>query len=205
MAVARLVNWHGTLEQLGYPVPWKPKRFVDVLQARMCANQKTYTGAYIVSTNGNSLPKEHYLSEYVLTPLWKARKDIRPRADDALESFFRRLTQHRGMGGFMAGQVIADLKYAQLIAAPDWPTWAASGPGSRRGLNRVLGRPVTAHWQEKAWHEELLKIRPVVNDRIRSDMADLHAQDLQNATCEFDKWCRVKNGEGQPRSRYPGV
>ena len=29
-------------------------------------------------------------------------------------------------------------------------------------------------------------------------------QDLQNCLCEFDKYVRVYNGEGTPRSRYDG-
>jgi hypothetical protein len=45
------------------------------------------------------------------------------------------------MGSFQSGQVLANLKYGQLKSAADWWTFAASGPGSRRGLNRVLGVP----------------------------------------------------------------
>ena len=34
---------------------------------------------------------------------------------------------------------------------------------------------------------------------------NLHAQDVQNCFCEYDKYVRVLNNEGRPRSTYPGV
>ena len=59
----------------------------------------------------------------------------------------------------MSGQVVADMKYVDpLWSAPDWVTFAVNGPGSRRGLNRVLGRPVDAPWTEKQWHTDLGKL-----------------------------------------------
>lgn len=33
----------------------------------------------------------------------------------------------------------------------------------------------------------------------------LCAQDIQNCLCEFDKYERVRLGEGAPKQRYPGV
>src|SRR5262245_11963223 len=48
LVVARLVNWHETLDELGYPVPWQPDRFVKVLEGRMQRRQKVFTGAYMV-------------------------------------------------------------------------------------------------------------------------------------------------------------
>ena len=36
-------------------------------------------------------------------------------------------------------------------------------------------------------------------------MPMIHAQDLQNCLCEFDKYERVRLNEGRPRSNYPGL
>jgi hypothetical protein len=34
---------------------------------------------------------------------------------------------------------------------------------------------------------------------------NFHLQDVQNCLCEFDKYERVKYGQGKPRSSYPGA
>jgi hypothetical protein len=211
MVIARLVNWPGTLEQLEYTEKWNPKRFVHIMEGLAFVGKKVFSGAYIVSTNGVTMPKAQYLAERVLTPLWNSREGLRPRKGDSLSEFHARLMKFDGMGSFLAAQVVADVKYAAgspLRKAPDWETFAASGPGSRRGLNRVIGREVDAPWKEQDWHRELTLLRTCVNGNraLKKSLPEpLHAQDLQNCLCEFDKMERVRLGEGRPRSLYPGV
>lgn len=206
MVVARLVNWPNTLAAIGYPVPWDPANFTHTIHLHQDRKEKVFSGAYIVSTNGHTMDKAEYLSQYVLGPLWRERDRLRPRKGERLADFFQRLNGFNGMGSFMAGQVIADVKYAgELQDAPDWWAWAASGPGSRRGLNRVCGRPVDASWPRDSWHSTLMELAQPINSMIReADMPPLHAQDLQNCLCEFDKYERTRLGEGRPRSTYLG-
>lgn len=207
MCVARLVNWPDTLNEIGYPVPWNATKFVKAMHKRKAAGKKVFSGAYIVSTNGHTMDKAQYLAERVLTPLWESRKDIRPVEGNDLELLHKILMNFDGMGSFMAAQVVADVKYAiPMLTAPDWWVFAASGPGSRRGLNRVLGRPVDSPWKEGDWYKNLIvllaKIKPMMEEECEPPM---HAQDLQNCLCEFDKYERTRLGEGTPRSKYPGL
>jgi hypothetical protein len=68
------------------------------------------------------------------------RKNMRPQTGDTLESTTT-ADGFDGLGSFIAAQVVADLKYIEpLNKRFDWQTFAASGPGSRRGLNRVARR-----------------------------------------------------------------
>src|SRR5699024_8037432 len=119
-----------------------------------------------------------------------------------------RLTTLRDVSGFMAGQVIADTKYANctLQTADDWHTFAVSGPGSRRGLNRLLDRPVGASWKEKEWKRQLDALYVAVLERgPKYGLPPLHAQDIQNCLCEYSKYAKVVDGTGTPKQRYPGV
>ena len=179
---------------------------MNELHCQKALGKKAFSGAYIVSTNGHAMDKAEYLDKYVLKPLWDNRAAIRPTEGDHLEDFFNRLNKYNGMGSFMAGQVIADAKYAGcLFNAPDWWVWAASGPGSRRGLNRVASRPVDASWPSGTWHKTLSELKIQIDHFVNAaGWPELHAQDLQNCLCEFDKYERTRLGEGKPRSGYPG-
>lgn len=205
MCVARFVNWPPTLHALGYPVPWEPENFLRIMRhLKHQPGRKVYTGAYMVRADRESADKAEYQAKILFQPLWDARERLRPFPGDTLNSWHMLLGQFHGLGSFMAAQIVADMKYDDcLFSAEDWRTFAASGPGSRRGLNRVLGRPQSCTWTEEDWRMELRRLQdrvgPILED---GDMMPLHAQDLQNCLCEFDKYQRCLLGEGQPRARY---
>jgi hypothetical protein len=122
-----------------------------------------------------------------------------------LSQFYLRLEGFHGMGGgFMAAQVIADLKYVEpLRSAADWMTFAASGPGSRRGMNLVLGRPADQKWHEVYWREALANLQARTRPMFEAvGMEVPHAQDLQNCLCEFFKYERARQGGSMPKRRY---
>jgi hypothetical protein len=223
MLVARLVNHPDTLLRLQTHMrhaktgewKWKPDQFISTIESAQFHGRKAWGGAYIVSTNGRQMPKALYIATDVLDPAWKHRKDIQPRQHDTLASFCARLMALNGVQGFIAGQVIADAKYGDeyLAESTDWRTFAVSGPGSKRGLNRVMDDYPNAPWKEERWHHYLVILREETNAALAKlhkkgaadDYPPLHAQDIQNCLCEFDKYERVRLGEGKPRSTYPGV
>lgn len=206
MVMARLFNLPSTLEDLGYPTRWNMGEFLCDAHRLKDKGRPIFNGAYIVSTNGKKMDKLDYLAEYVLDPLWQDRKEVRPRVGDTLRSFCNRLTKYDGLGTFMAGQVVCDVKYATgspLRKAEDWWTYAAPGPGSKRGLNRLLGNPIDQPWGTR-WENELAALQRQVT-HLLPKMPRIHAQDLQNCLCEFDKMERVRTGEGKPKQKYQGT
>lgn len=208
MAVARWINWPDTLLRIGYPIPWKPARTIERMKTMQAGGAKVWTGAYMIGTQGNAKDKPAFIIDDVLTPLWEKRKLIRPRDGDSLHQFASRIVAIKNQGRFMVGQIVADMKYdkgSPLWNASDWHTWALSGPGSRRGLNRIIGRDKDTSWPEAEWHDHLMILAAAVAPMLKPYAIELHAQDLQNCLCEFDKYERVRLGEGRPRSTYPGV
>lgn len=204
MVVARLINNPDTLGSLALPGRWNKTQFLRVMHRRRDRGEKAFGSAYIVSTNGRKMDKAQYLAEQVLDPMWEEREGLQPKRGDTLSEYHATLGQYQGMGSFMAAQVVADLKYVEpLRSAADWWTFAASGPGSRRGLNRVMGLDPSDHWNEVEWYKTLRAIRGEVNDRLVTEGMDkLHAQDLQNCLCEFDKYERARLKEGRPKQKY---
>ena len=204
VAVARFVNWPETLADLGYPVPWDPEHFLAVLNARKARVETCFGPAYNISNGGSSTPKAEHIAQQVFAPLWSRREKLRPCGNDSLLSYCGRLKEMRGFASFMAAQVVADLKYVPpLLNARDWQTFAAPGPGSKRGLNRILGRLVDAPWRDDAvWHRQLLLFRTKIEPLFAAVGLDLsHAQDTQNQLCEFDKYERAREGQRLKR-RY---
>lgn len=207
MVVARLFNNPATLSSIGFPLPFAPAHIKKIALSMKNDDKRVFNPAYIVSTNGISMDKVDYVLKHILEPLWECRKRLRPQIMEALADYAGRLIKFKGLGSFMVGQIIADLKYVEpLSKAVDWNTWAMSGPGSRRGLNRVCGNPVLGRWKETEWHRILLTLQAQVNPLLEKlEMPPLHAQDLQNCLCEFDKYERVRLGEGYPKQLYKGV
>lgn len=199
LVARRACNWPPTLAELGYPVPWKPERFLTVIRRRIAAGEKAFEAqAYKLICSKQHGEQADLLVRLVLTPAWQNREYFRPQPDDTLRSYHARLSEAAFVGSFHAAQVVADLKYTRgLENAADWWDFAASGPGSRRGLNRVLGRDVNAYWKEDLWFASLTKLRRELK------VSNLHAQDLQNCLCEYDKFCRIQMGQGNVRPYAP--
>lgn len=204
--VFRFVNWHETAIDIGYPVPWDSAKFRNVIKRRRMHGDKVYSAAYMISTHGVRQVKHDYLAN-TLCDIWEKRMFIRYNKGELLSDFHKRLMSCFDVGSFLAAQVIADAKhFGEMKNAKDWDSFAASGPGSKRGLNRVCNFPLKNGWKEEDWKAKLsrlhIEINALVNEQIGIPFID--AQNLQNCLCEFDKYERTRLGEGRPRSRYKG-
>lgn len=204
MLVARLFNNEDTLAEIKpFVLPFKPEAMRKKLHLRAAKGLKNFNGAYIVSTNGHRMNKVDYLIENVLCPAWAVRKSINSLLEEMtyLEDVHKELMSLNGLSSFMAAQIVADMKYADEGYWKDFDTFCASGPGSKRGLNRVMGRPIDTPWNEVAFRDTLLVLRDAVNARLRS-WQPITAQDIQNCLCEYDKYERARLGEGTPKQLY---
>jgi len=207
MVVARFMNEPDTLREIGFPVPWDPEHFLRVMAARSARRAKLYRDDACTIRADNRLhrPKPQYQVEDVFNPLWRDRREMRPQAGESLASYHARLGDYHGMGdGFMPAQIVADLKFVPpLRSASDWMTFAVSGPGSQRGLNRLLGRDKDAHWTEAEWRRQFDRLREAIRPELaREGLGDLSGQDLQGCLFEFDKYERVRLGESKLHRRF---
>jgi hypothetical protein len=228
LAAARYINWPPTLEYLirGGQSAWPnmqdftPEKMTAALEAWKAAGNKVETGAYMIRAESDpkapwySWSKQRYVSEIVLGKLWEEREswewDFKHGKITTMERTWEILQNkhYTGWGPFMAYQWVVDLRWTRYLQdAPDIQTWAAVGPGSRRGLNRLHGRPVTFALRQDDALREMIEIREAVNSPGATApwVGDIDLSDIQNCLCEVDKYIRVQTGEGRPRSQYvPG-
>jgi hypothetical protein len=207
MTVARMFNLPSTLEAIGYPVPFKPEKVRKVVKELQANHVTVFSAAYMIRCDCQEpgKTKVDYLVDKVFTPMWKARNKVKLTTLAKLHSD---LMPFYGMGSFMAGQVVCDVKFTSRFIPPDpdWWAWAVPGPGSMRGLNRVFEGDPKKPWKGNSWNVALKMLQEEIDPLIaKAKMPRISASDLQNVNCEWDKFERVRLGEGRPKQLYPGV
>lgn len=222
LAMARYINWPPAVEELMASGAWpdrsefRTRHMTELLEARKARGEKVETGAFMTRPESHSTApwyswsKQRYVSEIVLGRLWEDRKrwksllDSKPTMQAAHAQFLEQ--RYIGWGPFTAYQVVLDWRWTKILSgAPDINSWAALGPGSRRGLNRLAGRQVKAPLSQEKGLAEMIKLLEQSPDQLAPWVPPLELSDIQNCLCEVDKYLRAKNGEGRPRTRYvPG-
>lgn len=208
MGLARIVNLPSMLELIGYPERWNPDRFERIMIDRKDHGFRTFNSAYMINAVGavKGGYKATYLARCVLAPLWKDRKHLGEllRRSVTLDELHKAIMRNHGFGaGFMAAQVIADVKWTPAgKKASDWDTFASWGPGSRRGLNRVCGLDARKPWKLEEWKTQLMELRHVVLPKLPLELRNLDNQNLQNCLCEFSKYMKAKTNEGRPKQYF---
>jgi hypothetical protein len=205
MVQARMINRIEALQVLRPPSSrWNAIDFIERLHMHRMSGGKVFGAAYIISTGGREMDKVEYVARHVLAPLWFDRKQLRPQPGQTLQEYATLLQRYDGLGSFMTAQVVADIKYVPpLRSAKDWWTFAWSGPGSRRGLNRVLGRERKSPWKEDEWYLALHHLWTTTKPLFsRARIPPVHMQDLQNCLCEFDKYERARLNQGRPKQNF---
>lgn len=220
LAAARQINWPDTLQELMDREVWpgdmpmrsgySPGALRHVMLQRQARGDKLYTGAYMINAQYGketelASDKAYFTSYLTLGVLWDARAEAERELSDTLARAHAWLLQFRGWGDFLAAQVVADLKHTRYLkSAPDWRDWAVLGPGSTRGLNRLLGATSRKERKHKLNGEVALDLLKELRKQ-GSAVKPLCLQDLQNCLCEFDKYERARLGEGRPRATFNGT
>ncbi len=201
--LARTVNWTEALLDASGGAAFSLDILSKVrtrLHARAQRGEKVFTGAYIVPGQPGRL-KVDTVCDLAATAAQRAETIYSP----TIRATWAQLLALDGLGSFLAGQVVADLAHLPMGTGwPDRATWAPVGPGSARGLNRLLGRPLNRPVSQGEF-EQLL---PHVMNAFAADAPEiwvergLFYQDGQNCLCEGDKAIRLLGGEGTVRARY---
>ena len=221
LCIARHFNWPPTLEALMRAYAWVGEGWfahkAGLVLSRLPG--QVYTGAYMINppttAELRALPKQHRTKAWwsclvVLSNLYAQRVRLRAAFEDmdTLWGAQQMLLGHRGWAGFMCYEVVSDLRWTRYLKdAEDIDTWAHLGPGALRGLQRLHGRPLSHRPpQDLALREARVVLKALWTDWPRGrNWPKLELREVEHSLCEFDKYERVRLGEGRPRSRYNGL
>ena len=184
-----------------------------------CGTGPYVTGSYIIKTmdgvdklSGVLLAITRFMRQSradapgsVLDQGEMSRMLLRERGQHALEFVWRWLTLFPYLGHFMAYEIVTDLRHTALLdQAPDILTWANPGPGAERGLNRIMGRDVRKRMSRRVLLEEMQTLLAQCTDPANwpSDWPAWEMREVEHTLCEFDKYERVRLGQGAPRQKF---
>ena len=160
-----------------------------MLRARLDRKATTFSDAY-----GRGTLKNPINIAAIVAEVWRRRDEFRL---GRLADVHKRLTAIRGLGGdgFLAYQIIIDARFSALLEnAPDRDNWAAAGPGTLRGINRMVGRPID---QRMPQGEALEYMRGLFKEPGNTfSNIEFDFSDCPNILCETDKYIRARTNPG---------
>lgn len=131
----------------------------------------------------------------------------------SLQAMTEFITEAPFMGPFLAYEVVTDLRHTYLLnKADDIMTWANPGPGAARGLSRMCGLDKDALKRERKADVEVMQ--DLMQQILYKAQQEIYwpqkwpkweMREVEHTLCEFDKYERVLNKQGTPRSRYNGT
>ena len=205
----RMVGTTEFAEEHGWVTDWNPEQTKALIQQRLADKKRTFTGAYIITNQGLKCSKAEVVVDHFLTPIWKARDWLGKLAsvEKSLQATHERLKEYRGWGGggFMSYEVVTDLNYTPVLwGSADRYTWANAGPGAVRGLNRIHGRELKKSMKQPQANEEMLQLLVHAGAYIgvHINICDVDMRTIEHSLCEWDKYERVRLGQGRPRSLF---
>lgn len=163
----------------------------------------------------NSPPGEPKLEAIArrISNVWRSRENLTRNGRNwmRLAEAHADLTRFEGLGGFMAYEIVCDLRYtAMLEHASDKLVWSNPGPGTVRGLYRVLGREIKNKSNAasppvpKDWEPQTRRLLAVLQERF-PEMPRFEMREVEMALCEYDKYVRLLLGEGKSKRTYRGA
>ena len=201
LALARFTNYIPTLtvlEHAGLFNRWNSKAAVKALNK---IEGKVFTSAYIIN-GALGGPKIEQIMSKVLDPLYK---DPPPRIATTLEDTFNQFLPYMGLGKFMVYEIVSDYRHTRYLKnAPDILTWANAGPGAKRGLNRLLGMDKRSPLSIPSMLSMMQELLRLSRRAIPKWMPAWEMREVEHWLCEYDKYERVRLGQGRPRQKFKG-
>jgi hypothetical protein len=169
------------------------------------------TGAYMIKTI-TGMDKLHGALTVIdealpyIDELWSKEKFSK-----SLQGFHEQLMEINYMGGFMAYEVVSDLRWTDVLKdAPDIMTWANAGPGCMRGLSRLLyGSPRgyfsrNSKVDQDTMNEHMNNLLDYAQDTAYwpSEWRQWEMREVEHWLCEYSKITGYLEDKKEPKRVY---
>lgn len=191
---------------------WNSTRAVEVLKDQ----EKIFTGAFMIKA-GNGPPGSKLPSVCnAINPLWADQRGLcnLMRKQRTLEAAHTAIKQYKHLGGFMAYEIVSDLRWTYLLRdAKDINTWCNVGPGALRGMQRFYGLPVDLRGSREQggtpklppdWKDKMVEVLQFMQRNLTT-MPPFEMREAEHCLCEFDKYQRALLNQGKMKRKYKGV
>ena len=123
------------------------------------------------------------------------------RGAGSLRNVFDFIQRYTGIGKFIGYEIVCDFRFTLLLCdSEDRLTWANIGPGCRRGLMRLGMAP-----KLESLHELYEEAKTECPGLIHYDAeVPFELREIEHSLCEFDKYERIRQGQGTSRMKYRG-
>jgi hypothetical protein len=161
--------------------------------------ERIYSAAYIMPAAASGVPRKHLTHLQLLRTMLDEGLPERLAACTSMRAGYDLLLGYRGVGPFLAYQLITDLNYSKVVDFSEME-FVMPGPGARSGLCKCFA--------DFGDYDEADLIR-LVADRQEEEFAKrgirfedlwgrpLQLIDCQNLFCEVDKYARVAHPDIQ--------
>jgi hypothetical protein len=197
----RIGTWELLSEALG-PLTareFNVERYDSVLSAAFERGERLYSAAYIMPAASRSSARKHRTHLELLLSMLEDRLSDALISAPSMRHAFLALLRYRGIGAFLAYQLVTDLNYTGVLNFSEME-FVMAGPGARSGLRKCFRDPGD--------YDEGDLIRYVAERQVEEFSArDLDFEDLwgrplqlidcQNLFCEVDKYARVAHPEAE--------
>jgi len=190
-----LIETGETLLKHNLHIDWDPEKAYTVIVPQ----KQWVTGAYMIKSP-TAMNKVRGLCQ-VITNVWGDRERFIKKCPwPSLREMTEFLQGYPFLGPFLSYEIATDLRHTFCgMRAFDIDTWANAGPGAMRGLNRIYDRELNYTSKKHDWCAEMRELLDIA--RMKHSL-DFELREIEHSLCEFDKYERVRLGQGAPRSKY---
>jgi hypothetical protein len=195
----KVATWERLRDEFGLPSArsFSVELYDAVLTEAFACGDRLYSAAYIMPAAASGVRRKHLTHLQLLRTMLDERLPERLVACTSMRAGYELLLGYRGIGPFLAYQLITDLNYTNVLDFSEME-FVMAGPGARSGLRKCFA--------DFGDYDEAVLIRFVAErqeqefERRGIRFEDLWGRqlqliDCQNLFCEVDKYARVAHPE----------